>query len=91
MITPRLDEGYILPGVTRDSILDITRSWNKFKVTERRVTMDEVAKAVKENRLIEAFGAGTAVIVSPIKEINYKGESLKIPINPAYNAGDLTK
>jgi len=53
--------------------------------------MDEVAKAVREGRLIEAFGAGTAVIVCPIEEINYKGESLKIPINPAHNAGDLTK
>lgn len=38
--------------------------------------MDEIAKAVKEGRLIEAFGAGTAVIVCPIEEIYYKGEKL---------------
>ena len=35
LITPCLDEGYILPGVTRDSILTAARKWNKFKVTER--------------------------------------------------------
>lgn len=66
-----MDSGYILPGVTRDSILDITRSWGRFKVTERVIKMAEVIKAIKENRLIEAFGAGTAVIVCPINKFNY--------------------
>jgi len=42
LVTPRLDEGYILPGVTRDSILEIARSWGKFKVTERKIHMKEV-------------------------------------------------
>lgn len=91
MVTPRLDEGYTLPGVTRDTILDITRSWGRFKVTEKLVTMSEVAKAVDEGRLIEAFGCGTAVIVCPIELICYNGKDYKIPINPKHNAGDLTK
>lgn len=55
----------------RDSILSLTRKWKEFKVTERRITIDEVVKAAKEGRLIEAFGAGTAVIVCPIEEFNY--------------------
>lgn len=52
--------------------------------------MKEVAKAIKENRLKEAFGAGTAVIVCPIEEFWYEGETYKVPINPKHNAGDLT-
>lgn len=40
--------------------------------------------------MLEAFGAGTAVIICSIEEINYKGVAYKIPINPKYQAGDLT-
>lgn len=53
--------------------------------------MGEVAKAIDEGRLIEAFGAGTAVIVCPIEGVYYNGKDYKIPINPEHNAGDLTK
>ncbi|EAS05142.1 branched-chain-amino-acid aminotransferase (macronuclear) [Tetrahymena thermophila SB210] len=90
LVTPYLDEGTILPGVMRDSILSLTRKWKEFKVTERRITIDEVVKAAKEGRLIEAFGAGTAVIVCPIEEFNYQGVTYKVPINPKKQAGDLT-
>jgi len=90
LVTPSLDEGYILPGVTRDSILNITKDWGEFKVTEKTVSMSEVVKAIEEGRLIEAFGAGTAVIVCPINGFWYNGKDYDIPINPEYNAGDLT-
>ena len=49
-MTPPLD-GTILPGVTRQSILDLARSWKEFKVSERPFTMPQVAKAVKEKRV----------------------------------------
>jgi branched-chain amino acid aminotransferase len=46
-------------------------------------------KAIKENRVIEAFGAGTAAVVSPVKNLSYKGEDFKIPINEKIHSGEL--
>lgn len=60
------------------------------KVTERKFTIDELAKAAAEKRVIEAFGCGTAAVVSPVKAIYYKGTEYEIPINEKLNAGDLT-
>jgi branched-chain amino acid aminotransferase len=48
-------------------------------------------KACKENRVYEAFGAGTAAIVSPVKSFNYGGETYEIPIEEAKGAGKLTQ
>jgi branched-chain amino acid aminotransferase len=93
LVTPPLD-GAILPGVTRDSILSLARGWNEFKVSERKVTMPELREAVKNNRVVEMFGAGTACIVSPIKTIEYMGEDLQIPLDPndsSSQAGPYTK
>jgi branched-chain amino acid aminotransferase len=93
LVTPPLD-GAILPGVTRDSILSLARGWNEFKVSERKVTMPELREAVKNNRVVEMFGAGTACIVSPIKTIEYMGEDLQIPLDPSDSssqAGPYTK
>ncbi|KAI8336697.1 aminotransferase [Chlamydoabsidia padenii] len=81
LVTPPLD-GAILPGVTRDSILSLARGWNEFKVSERKVTMPELRDAIKKNRVVEMFGAGTACIVSPIKTVEYMGEDLQIPLDP---------
>lgn len=73
LVTPPLD-GSILPGVTRNSILGLARGWGEFKVSERNVTMPQVKEAVKQGRMVEMFGAGTACIVSPIKKIRYLDE-----------------
>ncbi|CAO3633141.1 unnamed protein product [Cunninghamella echinulata] len=81
LVTPPLD-GSILPGVTRDSILSLARQWNEFKVSERKLTMPEIRDLVKQDRIVEMFGAGTACIVSPIKTIEYLGEDLSIPLDP---------
>jgi len=78
LVTPPLN-GIILPGITRDSILHLTREWRQFKVTERCISMMEVKKALHENRLLEIFGAGTACVVSPVERIFYMGENLMIP------------
>ncbi|CAG8711361.1 31612_t:CDS:2 [Gigaspora margarita] len=93
LVTPPLD-GTILAGVTRDSILQLARTWKEFKVSERKITMSEVVKALKEGRLREMFGSGTACIVTPIKEINYRGQDLKVPLDPndaSSNAGPMTR
>ncbi|KAM4901221.1 branched-chain-amino-acid aminotransferase, cytosolic isoform 3-T3 [Sylvia borin] len=78
LATPPLD-GIILPGVTRQSILDLARSWGEFKVSERYITMSDLTAALEENRVKEMFGAGTACIVCPISKILYKGKHLHIP------------
>lgn len=51
LITPPLEDGLILPGVTRDSLLSISEYWNEFKVVERYPTMNELRKALSENRV----------------------------------------
>jgi len=78
LVTPPLDRGDILPGVTRRSILDLARSWNDIDVVERSPTMSELAHASEEGCLLEAFGAGTAAVVTPISGINYKGRTIEI-------------
>ncbi|KAF9170782.1 branched-chain-amino-acid aminotransferase [Mortierella sp. AD010] len=93
LITPPLD-GSILPGVTRDSILALTRQWGEFKVSERAFNMKDLVKADKEGRIIEMFGAGTACIVCPIKKIHYNGYDIHVPLDPSdktSQAGKLTK
>lgn len=78
LITPPLD-GTILEGVTRQSILDMTRQWSDIKVSERPITMKETLSLLKNNQLIECFGAGTACIVCPIDSILYKDTNYEIP------------
>lgn len=81
LTTPPLD-GTILPGVTRDSILQLTRRWNEFEVVEGTVKMAELVRALKEGRLLEMFGSGTASVIAPIKRIRYQGHDLRIPLDP---------
>jgi len=86
LVTASLDRGDILPGVTRDSILELARAWGDFDVSERNITMNEIREASEENRLLEAFGAGTAAVVTPISCIRYKGKEIEIPA-----VGNLTQ
>ncbi|KAI8988379.1 branched-chain amino acid aminotransferase [Mycotypha africana] len=96
LITPPLN-GLILPGVTRNSIIELVKSWEPetgIIMRETEVTMDEIIQAVAENRVLEMFGAGTACIVSPIKRIGFNGKDLDIPLDPSdphSEAGPLTK
>ncbi|CAG7649964.1 unnamed protein product [Allacma fusca] len=78
LITPPL-HGLILPGVTRQSILELVRGWNEFKVTERPVPMKEFLQLKEEKRLLEFFGAGTACIVCPISGVSFLGVNHHIP------------
>lgn len=71
LITPPLT-GSILPGITRDSVLRLTRDWG-LRVSEKRITIDEVLAAAEKGRLQEIFGTGTAAVISPVGELNYKG------------------
>jgi branched-chain amino acid aminotransferase len=81
LITAPLD-GTVLPGVTRDSVIEIAKQWG-LKVTEDHFTMDDVIQAKKENRIFEAFGAGTACVVAPVSAINFEGKEYDIPVPTA--------
>ncbi|KZT74801.1 branched-chain amino acid aminotransferase II [Daedalea quercina L-15889] len=90
--TPPLD-GMILPGVTRDSVLNIARDHvagkykvadlpDKLVVSERQMTMREVKEAAQSGNLVEFFGTGTAAVISPVDRIGYLGEDIHIPTGP---------
>jgi branched-chain amino acid aminotransferase len=72
LITPPLT-GSILPGITRDSVLRLTKDWG-LKVSEKRITIDDVLVANENGSLQEVFGTGTAAVISPVGEINYKDQ-----------------
>jgi len=76
-ITPPLSER-ILAGITRDSILTLLRDRGIMKVEERPVKVEEVINAAKEGRLQEAFGMGTAAVISPINMIGFRGTDYEI-------------
>ncbi len=76
LITPPLG-GTILPGVTRDSVLQLARDW-EMKVNERRISIDEVVEAAADGSLQEVFSTGTAAVISPLGELFYKGERIII-------------
>lgn len=80
LITPPLDQGTILDGVTRDSVLTLARDWG-WKVTERPISIKEVFAAHIKGELQEVFGTGTAAVISPVGVLSYKGEEVIINDN----------
>uniref|UniRef100_A0AAY5EUH4 Branched-chain-amino-acid aminotransferase n=1 Tax=Electrophorus electricus TaxID=8005 RepID=A0AAY5EUH4_ELEEL len=78
LATPPLD-GIILPGITRQSILELAHDWGDFKVAERCLTMAHLCQALEDGRVKEMFGAGTACVVCPISRVLYQGKDLQIP------------
>ncbi len=72
IITPALN-GSILAGGVRNSVLEMLRTWG-LKVSERQLAIAEVIQASEQGRLKEAFGTGTAAVISPIGELFYKGK-----------------
>lgn len=79
IVTPELN-GSILPGITRKSVLQLLRHW-EMDVEERRLSIDELLEAAKNGSLEEAFGTGTAAVISPIGELFYKGKKTVINNN----------
>lgn len=69
IVTPALS-GSILPGITRKSCIEILKSWG-LEVEERLLSIDELVEAAKSGALEEAWGTGTAAVISPIGGLNY--------------------
>jgi len=76
VVTPALN-GSLLAGVTRNSVLALLRHWG-VTVEERAVSIAEIAEAHRAGTLQEAFGTGTAAVVSPIGELSWQGEAMTI-------------
>ena len=77
IVTPALS-GSILPGITRKSIIEVLKG-KGYAVSERLLSIDELTAAMADGTLEEAWGCGTAAVVSPIGELAYNGE--KYPVN----------
>lgn len=86
VVTPVLN-GSILDGVTRKSVIQLLQHWD-IPVVERKVSIEELCAAHRDGLLVEAFGTGTAAVISPIGELNWKDE--KFVINNA-ETGELSK
>ena len=70
VVTPSLEFGSILPGITRKSCIEMLKSWG-CEVEERLLSIDELIEAAQNGALEEAWGCGTAAVISPIGELNY--------------------
>lgn len=81
VVTPEL-QGSILPGITRKSCLELLRSWG-MRVSERRLSIDELDVAAHNGKLEEAFGTGTAAVISPIGQLIWGKDVIDI------NGGDI--
>ena len=79
-ITPDLDQGTILAGVTRDSVIKLIEDMG-MEVEERPLGIDEIIEAYKKGELREVFGTGTAATISMIKELRYKDFVMNFDIN----------
>jgi branched-chain amino acid aminotransferase len=71
VVTPSLEEGTILAGVTRDSVIALLREQG-LNVEERKISIEEVVNAHRSGKLTEIFGSGTAATISYIRELKYK-------------------
>jgi branched-chain amino acid aminotransferase len=76
IVTPELN-GSILPGITRNSVIKLAKHWND-KVSERKISIDELMQAHASGKLQEVFGAGTAAVISPVGEIKYGDQVITI-------------
>lgn len=74
LITPPL-AGSILPGITRDSVIQLAKDWGQ-EIEERQITIDEVVEANADGALEEVFGAGTAAVISPVGSLYYQGQTI---------------
>ena len=72
IVTPEL-QGSVLPGITRKSILELAKDWG-YSVEERLIGIDELVDDIKNGKVEEVWGTGTAAVVSPVGELSYQGK-----------------
>ena len=80
VVTPTLDDGCILVGVTRSSAVTLLKEMG-LAVEERKVNIDELLEASKRGVLEEAFGTGTAATIAMISELKYKDQLIRFSLD----------
>ena len=80
IVTPSLETGSILGGITRKSTIELCKSWG-MKVSEKRITIQEVADAYDAGKLDEVFGTGTAAVISPVGHLKWEDKVMEINDN----------
>ncbi len=83
VLTPML-QGSILPGITRKSAIELCKSWG-LKVSERRITIQEISDAYDAGKLEEVFGTGTAAVISPVGHLKWGDKVMEINGNKIGN------
>jgi branched-chain amino acid aminotransferase len=76
VVTPQLN-GSILPGITRDSVLYLCKSWG-LKAEERKISVKELKQAAQDGSLVEVFGSGTAAVISPVGQLRFADEVITV-------------
>ena len=74
--TPALN-GSILPGITRDSVLKLAKRLG-LKASEETIALEDILRDIQNGSLTEAFGAGTAAVIAPVRSFLYKGETYRV-------------
>jgi branched-chain amino acid aminotransferase len=77
LVTPPLDSGSILEGVTRDTVIQLAKDFG-IPVNERPISVDEIFEAYENGTLNEVFGTGTAAVISPVGQLSYGGKNIII-------------
>ena len=80
IVTPSLETGSILSGITRKSTIELCKSWG-LPVSERRITIQEIADAYDAGKLDEVFGTGTAAVISPVGHLKWDDKVMEINNN----------
>jgi branched-chain amino acid aminotransferase len=87
IVTPSLAKGTVLPGITRKSVLEVLKDWG-YEIEERDLSVDELIAAAEDGSLEEAWGTGTAAVISPIGQIIYQDKEHTIN---SFQIGALTQ
>jgi branched-chain amino acid aminotransferase len=90
VMTPSLDQGTILAGVTRDTAITVLRDMG-YEVEEKQVNIDELMELYKAGELTEVFGTGTAAVIAPIKELRYKDFVMEFKVEASTAGPGLKK
>ena len=78
LITPSEDSDTILRGVTKRSVVEIAKSWG-VEVEERKITVEEIVEGLRNGKVTDAFGAGTAATIAHIAKIGFRDEIFELP------------
>ena len=77
VITAPLDSGTILPGITRNSVIQLLKKWG-IKISERKLAIEDVQAAARDGSLQEIFASGTAAVISPIGWLSINGIDVQV-------------